>query len=232
MSGKTRFSLSRRKIVLGLLFALIATAMFLETPPNGQDYDLTSMLDFQDFQDLEEFIKSGGSVDHRLENGHTLLTYALSKNYKSIAKELIRRGANINLGDKDDTRPIQFSAKYGSLEMFQLLLDQGADPKHIDKVNQEALTFAARGENLDLVKLLVEKYGQDPNRPNPIGGTPLVVAAENNNIEIFKYLLSKGANIAVYKLSDNAYTKRYMDPMMKKVFEEAFSQLRSTSSEK
>jgi ankyrin repeat protein len=98
------------------------------------------------------------------------------------------------------------------LELVQLLLERGADPKILSRDNESMLSAAAglafihgyhRGkspeERLEVVKLFV-KLGNDVNWPDDYGITPLMAAGNYGNVPIIQYLIDVGADLSAHDL--------------------------------
>lgn len=84
-------------------------------------------------------------------------------------------------GDDDDSGyvPIVEAAKRGNDELIQEYIEQGLNPKKVDALGNSALHWAAAGNHVDCINLLL-KLGLDPNQPNRDGDTPLHKAAWKN----------------------------------------------------
>jgi ankyrin repeat protein len=114
------------------------------------------------------------------------------------------------------------------LELVQLLLERGADPKVVSRDGETMLSAAAglafihgyhRGkspeERLQVVKLFVE-LGNDVNQPDDYGITPLMAAANNGNVAVIQYLIDAGADLAAHDLgkkNDGAFGSS-VEPLM------------------
>jgi ankyrin repeat protein len=98
------------------------------------------------------------------------------------------------------------------LELVNLLLEHGADPKIISRDNENMLSAASglgfihgyhRGkspqERLQVVKLFVE-LGNDVNHHDDYGITPLMAAANFGNVPIVQYLIDAGADLSAHDL--------------------------------
>ena len=77
-----------------------------------------------------------------------------------------------------------------------MLLLKGADIHALDNIGQTPLHWAARANNLKIVKLLLSK-GADISARDDDGRTPLYSATDrmNINIGIIKLLISRGADV-------------------------------------
>ncbi|KAI9476151.1 MAG: kinase-like domain-containing protein [Benjaminiella poitrasii] len=85
---------------------------------------------------VRELIDNGMDINSRDQFGYTAMHAAVSYNQREIAEYLIKEGANVNIEDFEKDTPL-FVAE--TVEMAQLLLDHGADPKHR---NEEGITPA------------------------------------------------------------------------------------------
>ncbi|CAO3673861.1 unnamed protein product [Rhizopus stolonifer] len=86
---------------------------------------------------VKELIESGMDVNDHDQFGYTAMHAAVSYNQPEIVKYLIDKGANVNVEDFEKDTPL-FVAE--TVEMAEILLAQGADPK---RVNEEGFTAAA-----------------------------------------------------------------------------------------
>ena len=138
-------------------------------------------------------------------------------------KILLDHGANPNLRVKDDTltrtiftmqwffesgaTPFVRAAQSGDVELMQLLMKHGADPKIATDFGDTALSAAAGigwvegvtyehsvKENLDSVKLALD-LGLDPNSANRDGRTPLMGAALKGRNDVVQTLVDHGARL-------------------------------------
>jgi ankyrin repeat protein len=98
------------------------------------------------------------------------------------------------------------------LELVELLLDHGADASVVSRDGETVLSAAAglafihgyhRGrppeERLALVKRLVT-LGNDVNRADDYGITPLMAAANYGNVPIIQYLIDAGGDLGAHDL--------------------------------
>ena len=102
----------------------------------------------------------------QMEKPDALLLKACREGNVKLAAESIAKGANINAKTSMMDRPPGFSP----------------------------LLFAVQGDNLDLIKLLVE-HGAEVNAGALSGATPLQFACMNGKIEIVNYLIEKDATL-------------------------------------
>jgi ankyrin repeat protein len=98
------------------------------------------------------------------------------------------------------------------LELVNLLLERGADPKIVSKDNETMLSATAglgfihgyhRGkspeERLQVVKRFVA-LGNDVNWPDDYGITPLMAAGNFGSVPVIQYLIDAGADLSAHDL--------------------------------
>jgi len=170
-------------------------------------------------------MQKGATMDNRKNSaGYSLADFAVSGGNVGILKELISKGAKLDiqksvsraalLGSKEmlehilnaggdpnadrrsDTPPLIdcFLARNGT-EKARLLLDRGANVNARNKEGRTALLTAI--DKIDGVQLLFER-GADVNLADSRGWTPLMQAVMSdtpNSARIVKLLLDKGADI-------------------------------------
>jgi serine/threonine-protein phosphatase 6 regulatory ankyrin repeat subunit B len=133
------------------------------------------------------------------KNGETPLFYNGSNRDKTLAKleVLLAHGAKVNVVNNYGDTPLLFYCyRPKEYQAIKLLLDHGAnsDVNTDAKFKGTPLYEISIWNDLESVKLLVER-GADPNKPNQRNGkTPLFMAARYGETEIIKYLLSIGAD--------------------------------------
>ena len=121
------------------------------------------------------------------------LMAAADNNCPGVAQELIKAGADVNLGFPGKGTPLSIAADNDAVGTVQILLKAGADLDKATPGKDTPLNTAIAEGNFEIVKLLVKK-GADVNRASPIGkGSPLKVAERNGEDEIAAYLRSQGA---------------------------------------
>ncbi|CAO3611337.1 unnamed protein product [Mucor fragilis] len=85
---------------------------------------------------VRELLESGIAVDGHDQFGYTAMHAAVSYNQIEMVKLLIEKGANVNIEDFEKDTPLYVAE---NVEIAQLLLDNGADPKH---TNEDGITPA------------------------------------------------------------------------------------------
>ena len=81
-------------------------------------------------------------------------------------KNLIEKGADVNIKDHSKFTPLHETASCGKKDMVELLINKGADVNAKDISGNTALSWAVHHGYTDIVKMLLAK-GADVNAKNP-----------------------------------------------------------------
>ena len=116
--------------------------------------------------------------------------------HTGVMKELIKRGADVNLVlKKDQLTPLHICAAFGTTECLELLLKFGGNPLlQTSDSSMNALHFAAYHGHYECVKIF-HKYGIDINATSAeTNRTALHYAAVQGKLNCFQYLVENGAD--------------------------------------
>ena len=130
-------------------------------------------------------------INGRNTDGMTPLNLAAINGNYEIVKELLRRNADIHIGDVDNSQPIHLAAVSGNVQVAELILASGADINEQDNNGTTPLGFAVGRRQTDMTRYLLEK-GADVHISNAGGMTPLFYAGTP---EIVELILDSGADI-------------------------------------
>lgn len=121
-----------------------------------------------------------------------------------MVRLLIQHGAEVNfrLTGKADRpphevkqrTPIMIATHSGLYGAAAQIIKKGADLNLKDEYGDNALTIAARRDQVEIAALLL-KAGANPNGEGGNGSTPLAIAAADGNIPLIKILLEAGADV-------------------------------------
>lgn len=110
---------------------------------------------------------------------------------------LIQSGADIDLGDVDNTLPLHLAAYSGHIKAVEILIQHKAKVDFKDNREQTPLLFAAIRGNIEIAGLLVE-HGADVNgKIEYTGVTLLHLSLSRGKEAMAEFLISKGAKTDV-----------------------------------
>lgn len=133
-----------------------------------------------------------------LENSYSPLNRRfmalLGQNDLKSIEELVSSQPNINVADGKGVRLVHYAAFIGNIDVLNLLVARGADPKAATIGGWTTLHYAVHNGQLEMAKLLVSKGL--PIEAKDLGGeTPLFYAVEAGHIATVQWLIAKGADV-------------------------------------
>ena len=125
------------------------------------------------------------------DDGYPSVSLAIFFGQPQIARELIERGANVNVMSKNAQKvaPIHGAASVGNRDMVRLLLEHGADPNARQERGFVALHTAALHGDIAMGKILIE-HGADPRAASDDGKTAEAFAQEKGHSEFVDWVRS------------------------------------------
>lgn len=172
-----------------------------------------------------EILLSAGADVNAVETylNKTALMMAIEYGDNDTAKLLIKSKSNVNHIDNESNTPIDIASKMGNTDIVNLLIKNDApndltraikygvtdkveslltasiDINAIDQNGDTVLTLAIKENNINLVKLILDK-GADVNLISDINDynfkySPLMIASQNGNKEMVKLLIENGADV-------------------------------------
>ncbi|CAK73663.1 unnamed protein product (macronuclear) [Paramecium tetraurelia] len=105
-----------------------------------QKYQVKFAIQDNNFQEfMENFIQLPEMyIDYRFQNNETFLTLATQSGNKEIVKELIRRGADINIQNDDGNTPLHLAIAYSHYVIADMLMFSGAFSHILNKQGRNA----------------------------------------------------------------------------------------------
>ncbi len=140
------------------------------------------------------------------------VTQAIENDSVAKMKSLLKHGADLNkpiligeeyeLEDYDEVSPFFYAIrKYASMEMLELMLENGVDIHDVDSDGISALDMAIKFKRKDVIQFCIDK-GFDLNTSKRKSGiTPVMLAACFSDLEMMELLIDNGAQL---NLSDNS----------------------------
>jgi uncharacterized protein len=173
-----------------------------------------------DSETVETLIKAGVNIRRKEEPYRSILNTYLSADpfawhkYKTETerKEILNRyqdgvgillkaGADFNVEDSNNQKPIMIAANKGYTQVVEMLLNKGFSPNYADKNGQTLLMAATRNEyskskysKVETVNFLLKK-GADPNLSINDCWSPLYGAASGGDNQSIQVLVKYGAKL-------------------------------------
>lgn len=122
-----------------------------------------------------------------------VLFSAADRNCIGLATELLDYGASVDARDRFGARPLSHAARFGNLEMVDLLLAHGAPVDARNLAGATALYFAAEGGHVSVAQRLMER-GANVKLTGRSGISPVAAAAYAGSDAIVEALLAHGAD--------------------------------------
>ncbi|WP_257294942.1 ankyrin repeat domain-containing protein [Endozoicomonas sp. YOMI1] len=162
---------------------------------------------------MNTLIDNQADVNHRDRDGRTPLTILVNRlGHQSVIKyaidTLIQHGADVNVRDEEGFTPLHFAAKNGQLELFNHLLEKGADKYARTNSGQMVLEIArSNGQNTAKMLESLDNAGLDVSEPcDSEGRTMVAYAAKNRQWKLVDSLISRGAEIDLWENEEYKYT--------------------------
>ena len=122
-------------------------------------------------------------------------SYTGSRDTLLVVRILCQHGANVNTRDANGWTPLMFAVAHGKLGTARLIICNGAD---VNLRNEDRATALLMAPSETAIYHLLLDHGADVNAQDMLSGdTPLIRTVRTGDVEIVRYLLGKGANIAL-----------------------------------
>src|SRR5687767_8583699 len=118
-----------------------------------------------------------------------LVDAARGANWNAV-RSMIKEGPRdaVNASDTDGTRPLHFAVRADELDVVDLLLRAGADPKVENRLGVTPLLLAAQNGNAAMIRRLLDA-GANANQVDRTGETILMVAIRTGDVDSVRTLL-------------------------------------------
>lgn len=149
--------LNEIKIILIVFFICCSSFAF---GLNTDEKSAIKAIKAGDIEFLKAYLNKRSDVNFQFSNGKTGLYYAIAFNKIEICKFLLQNGANPNLiVSKYST--LYWAIKYNRKRIVRFLIEFGADVNETDEKQNTPLIYAAKLNNLNLCKVLIDR-GANP----------------------------------------------------------------------
>lgn len=117
---------------------------------------------------------------------------AAKRGWDEVVLALLEMGAVVD-GHKNDTKsPLIYAAECGNASIAKALLDWKASPNYRDSIHRTPLYYASDSGHTEVVQMLLQDTGCDPDATDIGGRTPFLIAAWKGYEEIVKLLIDTG----------------------------------------
>ena len=113
--------------------------------------------------------------------------------YWPLCKELIERGADLNVKNRQGYAPIHVYAEFGQDELIKLAVENAAYVNRRDSKGQTPLYFACKNDHESASDVLIS-LGGEVNALTDERDSPMHWAARNGNVTLARKLIEKGAH--------------------------------------
>ncbi len=147
---------------------------------------------------LKALLESGANPNVKMELEFTPLLRVAGKGDITIAKILLKYGADLHYEAKSFGTALHVAAQNGKLEVVKFLLEEGLNANSMTCCgnNVTPLHRVAEYENPNTIKIidLLLKWGGDINAGGAAGRSPLIYA-RHRKPEVIEHLIAKGADV-------------------------------------
>ena len=135
-------------------------------------------------------------VRHYGRSGPLTGHLSMGKGSGGILRELVARGADVNLADEKRVTPIFRAVRKGNVEVVRYLIEVGAVADEMEPLEDlRPLHEAALRGHVKVMKALLKKSPEDVNARSSHLRTPLHLAALSGSLPAVKLLLKKGGDL-------------------------------------
>lgn len=136
----------------------------------------------------------GGGCTQFLLASDSLVADAAMGGDRAAVQSLLQTKTDVNAPQADGATALQWAAYRDDLELADLLIAAGANPKLANREGATALQLASLHGSPAMIEKLI-KAGADPNERGLHDETPLMFAARNGSLQALDVLLQHGAQV-------------------------------------
>jgi len=125
----------------------------------------------------------------------TPLQWASSSGHPHMVKQLIQRGAHVNLSDNRGTTALFIASQEGHTDTVRVLCEFHADVNKARKDGATPLVMSSQEGHTDTVRVLCE-FHADVNKPNKNGATPLFISSQEGYTDTVRVLCEFHADVS------------------------------------
>jgi len=160
----------------------------------ASDAELLEAAKVQDWETVRSLLGQV-NVNARQADGSTTLTWAAHWDAGEVAQQLLKSGADPDLGNDYGVTPLFLAIKNSSEPMVRLLLEGGADPDVSLWSGETPLMTAAKSGDVEVVRLLLDRGVNVDAREPRRGQSALMWAISFRHPDVARVLIEQGADV-------------------------------------
>ncbi|XP_067660111.1 putative ankyrin repeat protein RF_0381 [Haliotis asinina] len=147
---------------------------------------------------FDVLVEAGADVPQVGNNKETILHVSCVGGNVEIIKYLLRHDiVGIDSLDADGWTPVMHAVNAGHKQVFDLLVEAGADLSPVTDENESILHLACGGGNIEIIRYLVKHTIVDIDSRDDGGFTPVMHAAMDKSKDVFSLLVEGGADLSL-----------------------------------
>jgi ankyrin repeat protein len=150
----------------------------------------------RDFRQVEQLLEQSPDVNAFGSDGTPALHWVVRVQDTALAGRLLAAGADPDLDNRYDLRPLALAVDLGDPDMVELLLDAGADATVPDAAGEPLLFTAVRNGDTGIVSTLLAAGARVDEMDKAYEQTALMVAAREGQAQIAALLIEAGADVS------------------------------------
>ena len=132
------------------------------------------------------------NLEAKNHKGQTALMTAILQGQKLMMERLIFYGADIELADQQQRKPLHYAALGGQAELLKTLVPLVESTKPVDAFGMTPLHLAVQSGKTIAAEVLLKDYS-DINPQDNFGCPPLFYAVQNGDLPMVHWLARRGA---------------------------------------
>ena len=165
-------------------------------------YALLEAIRKQDTEKVKLYLDMKVNPNTLLENGESLLNYAVSAQNIAIVKLLLEHGANPNTANALGATALMTAVRHGDIQIFNSLISYGVNVNQTDLKGRTALFYAVENNSNNMLNTLLNS-GIDKNVSDNYGLNAFLYACTLGNIPACKMLMQSGCRTSDADLYGN-----------------------------
>ena len=158
----------------------------------------------QNIDAMNVLLNAGAETDIADADGDTCLHSAVRVCSKEVLETIIRHNVDVNATNKNNRTALMIACKKGKIDVINVLLNAGANPRIADKNGNTCLHDAVDGDCSKEVFEAIINHNANINATDKNNVTALMIACWNGNVDAINILLDAGADPHI--ADSNSYT--------------------------